>query len=95
MAAASLPGASRTWPEELRPIRLWANFGLGVAPASQEPDIPDRIGSRHLLVLTVAACAGAVGALLAPALFNHFPLLMVDSWRYMDKAAGAPYWISS
>lgn len=41
------------------------------------------------------ACVVAVAALLALALFNRFPLLMVDSWRYMDEAAGTPYWISS
>lgn len=80
---------------ELPRNSLSANFRLHVGPSLQESDIPDRIESSRLPLLALLACSGAVAALLAPALFNRFPLLMVDSWRYMDEAAGAPYWISS
>ena len=41
------------------------------------------------------AYAGAALALLAPALFNGFPLLMKDSWRFLHEATGDYHWITS
>ena len=41
------------------------------------------------------AYAGAALALLAPALYNGFPLLMKDSWRFLHEATGDYHWITS
>ncbi len=54
-----------------------------------------RIRIRRASLLAALAYAGAALAVLAPALVNGFPLLMKDSWRFLNEATGEYHWITS